>query len=96
MLSKGSMTVARGDLCCTQYKTHLKVCFGELYAVEKRSSPNLCYRRLGHMREKGIKLLASKAVILVDTSTSFNPCDHCWLARNIELFLGMFFLSLTT
>ena len=34
------MTIARGDLCCTLYKTHLKVCSGELYAVEERSSPN--------------------------------------------------------
>uniref|UniRef100_A0A3Q7GYL8 Retrovirus-related Pol polyprotein from transposon TNT 1-94-like beta-barrel domain-containing protein n=1 Tax=Solanum lycopersicum TaxID=4081 RepID=A0A3Q7GYL8_SOLLC len=25
-LSKGSLTVARGKLCCTLYKTHLKVC----------------------------------------------------------------------
>lgn len=40
-LSKSSMTVARVGLCCTLYKTHLKVCFGELYAVEERCSSNL-------------------------------------------------------
>ncbi|VFQ84241.1 unnamed protein product [Cuscuta campestris] len=58
-LSKGSLTVARGKLCCTLYKTHLKVCTSELNAVEEKTSPNLWHRRLGHVSEKGIKLLAA-------------------------------------
>uniref|UniRef100_A0A3Q7IYG7 Uncharacterized protein n=1 Tax=Solanum lycopersicum TaxID=4081 RepID=A0A3Q7IYG7_SOLLC len=57
-LSKGSLTVARGKLCCTLYKTHLKVSSSELNAIEEKTSPNLWHRRLGHVSEKGIKLLA--------------------------------------
>lgn len=76
-LSKGSLIVARGQLCCTLYKTHLDVCNGEVNVAEDKASPNLWHRRLGHMSEKGIKVLAGKSLIPVDTTISLNPCDHC-------------------
>ncbi|CAN0905823.1 Retrovirus-related Pol polyprotein from transposon TNT 1-94, partial [Linum grandiflorum] len=76
-LSKGSLTVARGELCCTLYKTYFDVCYGEVNAVEEKNSPNLWHRRLGHMSDKGIKLLAGKSLIPVDKSVSLDPCDHC-------------------
>lgn len=76
-LSKGSMTVARGELCCSLYKTYLSVCSGELNAVEEKNSPNLWHKRLGHMSDKGIKCLAGKTLIPVDTTISLDPCDHC-------------------
>lgn len=76
-LSKGSMTIARGELCCSLYKTYLTVCFGELNAVEEKDSPNLWHRRLGHMSEKGLKYLAGKSLIPFNTTISLNPCDHC-------------------
>lgn len=76
-LSKGSMTVARGQLCCSLYKTYLEVCSGELNAVEENNSPNLWHRRLGHMSDKGLKILAGKSYIPVNKSVSLDPCDHC-------------------
>ena len=76
-LSKGSMTVARGELCCSLYKTYLSICSGELNAVEEKNSPNLWHRRLGHMSDKGLKCLAGKSLIPVDTTVALNPCDHC-------------------
>uniref|UniRef100_A0A3Q7FXG3 Uncharacterized protein n=1 Tax=Solanum lycopersicum TaxID=4081 RepID=A0A3Q7FXG3_SOLLC len=66
--ANGSLIVARGKLCCTLYKTHLKVCSGELNAIEEKTSPNLWHRRLGHVSEKGIKLLAGKSLILADVT----------------------------
>ena len=75
--SKGSMTVARGELCCSLYKTYFSVCSGELNVVEEKNSPNLWHRRLGHMSNKGLKLLAGKTLIPVDKAISFDPCDHC-------------------
>ena len=71
------MTIARGELCCSLYKTYLTVCFGEPNAVEEKDSPNLWHRRLGHMSEKGLKYLAGKSLIPVNTTISLNPCDHC-------------------
>ncbi|CAH9088439.1 unnamed protein product [Cuscuta epithymum] len=76
-LSKGSMTVARGELCCSLYKTYLTVCSGELNAVEEKNSPNLWHRRLGHMSDKGLKCLAGKSLIPIDTAVALDPCDHC-------------------
>lgn len=71
------MTVARGELCCSLYKTYLSVCSGELNAVEEKNSPNLWHRRLGHMSDKGIKMLAGKSLIPVDKTVALDPCDHC-------------------
>ena len=39
-LTKGSLVVARGKMCCTLYKTYGKICKSELNAVDE-SSPSL-------------------------------------------------------
>ncbi|KAK9914377.1 hypothetical protein M0R45_038160 [Rubus argutus] len=61
-LPKGSLVVARGKRCCTLYKTYGKICKSELNAVEN-ASPSLWHRRLGHMSEKGLQVLAKKSLI---------------------------------
>ncbi|KAF8391931.1 hypothetical protein HHK36_022271 [Tetracentron sinense] len=63
-LNMGSLVVTKGKACCTLYKTHAKVCKNELNAVEDSSSPNLWHKRLGHMSEKGLQIMAKKALIL--------------------------------
>ena len=40
-LTKGSLVVAWGKLCCSLYKTHVKVCGGQLNAVEDDVSLDL-------------------------------------------------------
>ena len=40
-LTKGSLVVARGKLCCSLYKTQAKVCRGQLNAVDDDTSPDL-------------------------------------------------------
>lgn len=87
-LSKGSMTVARGQLCCSLYKTYLEVCSGELNAVEENNSPNLWHRRLGHMSDKGLKILAGKSFIPVNKSVSLDPCDHCLAGKQHRTFFA--------
>ncbi|KAF8378616.1 hypothetical protein HHK36_029964 [Tetracentron sinense] len=62
-LTMGSLVVAKGKTCFTLYKTHAKVCKNELNAVEDSSSPNLWHKRLGHMSEKGLQIMAKKALI---------------------------------
>ncbi|GLU00723.1 hypothetical protein SLE2022_180690 [Rubroshorea leprosula] len=57
-LTKGSMVVAKGRACCSLYKTHMKMCGGQLNTVEDEASPNLWHNRLAHMSEKGLQLLA--------------------------------------
>ncbi|KAM1968538.1 hypothetical protein FF1_044121 [Malus domestica] len=53
------MVVARAQLCCTLYRLNAKVLKGELNAVDD-SSLDLWHKRLGHMNEKGLQVLAKK------------------------------------
>ena len=53
-LSKGSLVLARGKICCTLYKTQVKVCKDVVSATQEESTPNLWYRPLAHMSEKGL------------------------------------------
>ena len=56
-ISKGAMTIARGRKSGTLYKT-AGAC--HLIAVATNEGPNLWYQRLGHMSEKGMKVMHSK------------------------------------
>ena len=56
-LTKGSLVVAWGKLYCLLYKTHVKMCGGQLNAIEDDVSPDLWHKQLAHMREKGLQLL---------------------------------------
>ena len=44
-------------------KTQVKVCKGQLNAVDDDISPNLWHRWLAHMSEKGLQLLAKQSLI---------------------------------
>ena len=81
-LTKGSLVVARGKLCCTLYKTYVKVCKGQLNAVEDDASPNLWHRRLAHISEKGLQLLAKQSLIPQAKGDSLNPCDYCVFGKH--------------
>ncbi|GKV31082.1 hypothetical protein SLEP1_g39821 [Rubroshorea leprosula] len=74
-LTKGSMVVAKGRACCSLYKTHMKMCGGQLNTVEDEASPNLWHNRLAHMSEKELQLLAKQSLILMAKGEYVNPCD---------------------
>ena len=57
-LTKRSLVVAQGTLCCLLYKTQVKVCEAQLNAVDDDTSLDLWHRWLAHISEKGLKLLA--------------------------------------
>ena len=52
--SKGLLVLAGGKICCTLYKTQVKVCKDVVSATQENSTPNLWHRRLAHMSEKGL------------------------------------------
>ena len=52
-LSKGSLVFAREKICCTLYKTQVKLWKDVVNADQEDSSPNLWHRRVAHMSEKG-------------------------------------------
>ena len=43
-LIKGSLVVARGSLCCSLYKTQVKVCGGQLNVVDDDICPDLWHK----------------------------------------------------
>ena len=48
-LTKGSLVVARGRLCCSLYKTEAKMCGGQLIVVDDDTSLYLWHKRLAHI-----------------------------------------------
>ena len=54
---------ARGKICCTLYKTQVKLCKDVVSAAQVDSLPNLWHRQLAHMSEKGLQILEKKSLI---------------------------------
>lgn len=69
------MIVMRRKLCYTLYKTAWKACVNRVN-VAVNASPNLWHKRLGHMSEKGLQLLAKKKFIPLEKGTLCNPYDY--------------------
>ena len=79
-LTKGSLVVAKGKTCYTLYKTQRKVCNDELHAIEG-THLELWHKRLGHMSEKGLQVLARKFLIHLAKNESLSYCDHCLVRK---------------
>jgi hypothetical protein len=73
-ISKGAMTIARGKKSGTLYKTA-----GEchLISVAASGNPNLWHQRLGHMSEKGMKVMHSKGKLPGLQSVEIDMCEDC-------------------
>ena len=80
-LTKGSLVVARGILCCSMYKTQAKVCGGQLNAVDDDTSPDLWHKRLAHISEMGLQLLVKQSLIPMAKDKSSNSCDYCLFGK---------------
>ena len=62
-LTKGSLVVARGKKNSTLYFMHVNLSKDMVNAVEKYSTIELWHKRLSHMSEKGMTVLAKKNVL---------------------------------
>ena len=86
-LTKGPFALARGRLCCSLYKTQVKVCRGQLNAVDDDTSLDLWHKRLAHMSEKGLQLLAKQSLIVMTKKKKKNLqtlVTIAYLERKIE------------
>ena len=79
-ITKGTMVVARGEVCYTLYKTQGKICKNGLN-VAADSLLSLWHKRLGHMSEKRLQILAKKNFIPFAKGTLLDPCDYCLLGK---------------
>lgn len=59
----------------------LKIARDQLNVAEDDSSPNLWHKRLGHMSEKGLQLLAKQSFIPPCQSNSLYPYDYCLFGK---------------
>lgn len=80
-LTTGSLVVARGSTCGSLYKTQVTMCSNELNTVEDEASASLWHKRLGHMSEKGLQILAKKSLIPFAKGTALQPCEYCLFGK---------------
>ncbi|CAH9105075.1 unnamed protein product [Cuscuta epithymum] len=80
-MSNGVLTIARGHVCGTLYKTHLRICTDSLNIAEE-TSHNLWHLRLSHIGEKGLTTLIKKNLINIDKNAALGPCNHCLFGKH--------------
>lgn len=74
-LSRGSMVVARGRKEGSLYITHGKLCKGEINVAQEESK-ELWHKRLGHMSEKGLEILAKDHLQSIK-GQPLESCEDC-------------------
>ncbi|RVX19557.1 Retrovirus-related Pol polyprotein from transposon TNT 1-94 [Vitis vinifera] len=78
-VTKGARVLARGKKTGTLYMTS---CPRDTIAVADASTDtSLWHRKLGHMSEKGMKMLLSKGKLPELKSIDFNMCESCILGK---------------
>ncbi|RVW39505.1 Retrovirus-related Pol polyprotein from transposon TNT 1-94 [Vitis vinifera] len=78
-VTKGARVLARGNKTGTLYMTS---CPRDTIAVADASTDtSLWHRRLGHMSEKGMKMLLSKGKLPELKSIDFDMCESCILGK---------------
>jgi hypothetical protein len=80
-LCKGSLILARGKKINTLYKIEAKLVKGDVNVVENETSTELWHKRLGHMSEKGLQVLAKNQFLPNIKGTSLMPCTHCLVGK---------------
>uniref|UniRef100_A0A2N9EUG1 Retrovirus-related Pol polyprotein from transposon TNT 1-94 n=1 Tax=Fagus sylvatica TaxID=28930 RepID=A0A2N9EUG1_FAGSY len=78
-ITKGAMVVARGKKTGTLYMTTSPR--DTIAVAEAGADTNLWHRRLGHMSEKGMKVLLSKGKLPNLKSVEFDMCESCILGK---------------
>ncbi|KAI3767934.1 hypothetical protein L2E82_18363 [Cichorium intybus] len=78
-VTKGNLVVARGQKRVTLYM--VEVSDAEAHAVEEVGASTLWHQRLGHMSEKGMKMLVSKGRIPELKTVKVDFCEPCVLGK---------------
>ena len=85
-LTKGSIVYARGNVCCTLYKTEVNVCNGAVNATRDDASLDLWHKQMAHISEERLQILERKSLIPLLKGTSLHPCDYSLLGKHHSLF----------
>ncbi|CAN1807780.1 Retrovirus-related Pol polyprotein from transposon TNT 1-94 [Linum perenne] len=74
-VSRGAMAVARGSMQGTLYMTN-GAC-GSIAVAASKEDPNLWHQRLGHMSEKGLKVMLKQGKLEGLQSIDIDLCESC-------------------
>ena len=78
-VTKGARVLARGKKTGTLYM--ISSPRDTIAVVDASTDTSLWYRRLGHMSEKGMKMLLSKGKLPELKSIDFDMCESCILGK---------------
>jgi hypothetical protein len=76
-----ALILARGNKINTLYKTEARLVKGDVNVVENETSTELWHKRLGHMSEEGLQVLAKKQLLPNIKGTSLLLCTHCLVGK---------------
>src|SRR6266487_4225588 len=82
-LSKGNLVVARGEKTSKLYWTKTLVARDSVNAIEMKAS--LLHRRLSHISEKGLNVLAKKDVLPGLKNADLEKCSHCMTGKQTRV-----------
>lgn len=77
----GSLVVARGNKCCSLYKTGMSLVRGEVNVSFPDLTIDLWHSRLRHMGEKQLKVLRKQNLLPKLKGSVIGPCDHCLIGK---------------
>ncbi|CAJ2637320.1 unnamed protein product [Trifolium pratense] len=81
-LSKGNLVVAKGEKTSKLYWTKALVARDSVNVIDMKAS--LWHRRLSHISEKGLNVLAKKDVLPGLKNADLEKCSHCMTDQTIE------------
>ena len=73
--------MARGNKCRGLYWTMASTCVDMVNAVESDGSSTLWHKRLSHISEKGLNVLAKKKLLSNFQSAKLEKCEHCFAGK---------------
>ncbi|XP_047268802.1 uncharacterized protein LOC107871373 isoform X1 [Capsicum annuum] len=84
-LTNGALVIAKGVARGTLYRTNAEIYRDELNAVREEISVDLWHKRIGHMSEKGLEILAKKSLISFSKGTTAKSCDYYLFSKQYRV-----------
>ncbi|KAG8372283.1 hypothetical protein BUALT_Bualt12G0050200 [Buddleja alternifolia] len=86
-LTKGSLITAKGKKNNSLYLMQAKLSNGEVNVAVNSSSIELWHKRLGHLSQKGMQLLAKKKLLLNVNGIELQTCVDCLVGKQHRAFV---------
>ncbi|KAG8379486.1 hypothetical protein BUALT_Bualt07G0093500 [Buddleja alternifolia] len=92
-LTKGSVITAKGNKKNSLYLMQAKLSIGEVNAAVNSSSIELWHKKLGHLNQKGMQLLAKKKLLPDVSGIELQICVDCLAGKQHRVAFKSFYPS---